>query len=75
MNVMMLNIRMEGDVAILSNFARVMNDPRYVDATRDVQTLIDEGVSRFVIELAGIRSSVSLNSTTWRRSRARRAMI
>ena len=52
-----LNIRFEGDVAILSNFARLMNDPRYVDAARDVQRLLDEGVRNFVIELSGVRET------------------
>ena len=52
-----LNIRFEGDVAILSNFARLMNDPRYVDAARDVERLLDEGVRNFVIELAGVRET------------------
>jgi len=54
---MSLNIRSEGDVAILSNFARLMNDPRYVDATRDVLDLLDQGVRAFVIELAGVRDT------------------
>ncbi len=52
-----LNIRVEGDVAILSNFARLMNDPRYVDAARDVQAMLDEGVRNYVIELAGVRET------------------
>jgi anti-anti-sigma factor len=56
---MALNIRLEGDVAILSNFARLMNDPRYVDATRDVLDLVEEGVRNFVIELAGVRETGS----------------
>jgi anti-anti-sigma factor len=51
---MALNIRTEAGVAILSNFARLMNDPRYVDAARDVLGLIDQGVRAFVIELAGV---------------------
>ena len=54
---MALNIRMEGEVAILSNFARLMNDPRYVDAARDVQKMLDRGVRNFVIELAGMRET------------------
>ncbi len=29
---MPLNILIEGDVVVLSNFNRLMNDPRYVDA-------------------------------------------
>jgi anti-anti-sigma factor len=56
---MAMNIRMEGSVAILSNFARLMSDPRYVDAARDVRELLDEGIRNFVIELAGIRETGS----------------
>jgi anti-sigma B factor antagonist len=55
--VMGLHIRREGDVAILANFARLMNDPRYVDAARDVRGMLDEGVRNFVIELAGVRET------------------
>ena len=40
---MAVNIRLDGDIAILSNFARLMNDPRYVDASRDVQEMLDQG--------------------------------
>lgn len=54
---MALNIRFDGDVAILSNFARLMNDPRYVDAALDVQEMLDQGVRSFVIELAGVREA------------------
>jgi anti-anti-sigma regulatory factor len=54
---MAVNIRMEGRVAILSNFARLMNDPRYVDAARDVQALLDQNVRHFVIELAGVKDT------------------
>jgi anti-anti-sigma regulatory factor len=54
---MALNIRFDGDVAILSNFARLMNDPRYVDAARDVQDLLDQGYRSYVIELAGVRET------------------
>ena len=52
---MALNIRFDGDVAILSNFARLMNDPRYVDAARDVQDLLDQGYRQYIIELTGVR--------------------
>ncbi|MFO0889915.1 MAG: STAS domain-containing protein [Isosphaeraceae bacterium] len=54
---MALNIRTEGDVVILSNFARLMNDPRYVDATRDVRDLLEQDARNFVIELAGVRDT------------------
>ena len=39
---MSLNIRIDGDIAILSNFARLMNDPRYVDARMDLRDLLDQ---------------------------------
>lgn len=54
---MVLNIRVDGDVAILSNLGRMMNDPRYVDASGDVRELLDRGIRSFVIELAGIRET------------------
>ena len=54
---MALNIRFDGDVAILSNFARLMNDPRYVDAARDVQDLLDQGYRQYIIELTGVRET------------------
>src|SRR6516225_124772 len=54
---MALNIRFEGPIAILSNFARLMNDPRYVDAARDVQDLLDQGYRDYVVELAGVRET------------------
>jgi anti-anti-sigma factor len=56
---MALNIRTQDDVVVLSNFARLMNDPRYVDATRDVLDLIDQGMRHFVLELAGVRETGS----------------
>lgn len=52
-----LNVRLDGDVAILSNFARLMNDPRYVDAASEVRRLLDDGVRSFVMELAGVREA------------------
>ena len=45
-----MNIRVDGNVAILSNFARLMNDPRYVDAARDVREMLDQGIRNYVIE-------------------------
>ena len=56
---MALNIRFEGPIAILSNFARLMNDPRYVDAARDVQELLDQGYQNYVLELAGVKETGS----------------
>lgn len=51
---MPINVRLDGEFAILSNFGRLMNDPRYVDAGRDVRALLDQGCRRFVFELAGL---------------------
>jgi anti-anti-sigma factor len=55
--LMAVNIRLDGSVAIISNFARLMNDPRYVDAARDVDELINQGIRNYVIELAGIKET------------------
>jgi anti-sigma B factor antagonist len=54
---MPLNIRFDGDVVVLSNFARLMNDPRYVDASQDIADLLDQGSSQFVIDLTGARET------------------
>ena len=54
---MPLNIRIDGDVAILSNFARLMNDPRYVDARGDLRDLLDQGYRKFVLDLSGARET------------------
>ena len=59
---MALNIRVDGDIAILSNFARLMNDPRYVDASRDVHDLLAQGFKNYIIELAGIKETGSASS-------------
>jgi anti-sigma B factor antagonist len=56
---MAVNIRLDGSVAIISNFARLMNDPRYVDAARDVDDLINQGIRNYVIELAGVKETGS----------------
>ena len=54
---MPLQIRFEGEVAILGNVRGLMNDPRYVDATRDVDELIDRGFRAFVVEMRGINET------------------
>ena len=56
---MALNVRFAGDVAILSNIARLMNDPRHFDAARDVRELLDQGCRRFVLEVGGVRETGS----------------
>jgi anti-sigma B factor antagonist len=54
---MALNMRDDGDVTILSNFGRLMNDPRYVDSARDVEEQLDRGARKFVMELAGVHET------------------
>ena len=54
---MPLNIRFDGDVVVLSNFARLMNDPRYVDAARDIGDLLEQGARNFVIDLTGVHET------------------
>jgi anti-sigma B factor antagonist len=56
---MPLNIRIDGTVVILSNFARLMNDPRYVDASRDIRDLLDQGHRNFILDLGGVRQTGS----------------
>src|SRR5205807_7448685 len=56
---MPINIRFDGDVVVLSNFARLMNDPRYVDASRDLRDLLDQGRWDFVLDLGGVRETGS----------------
>ena len=53
---MPLNVRHVDDVAVLSSFAALLNDPRHFDAGREVRALLDQGCRKFVFELAGIRS-------------------
>jgi anti-sigma B factor antagonist len=52
---MVLNVSLEGDVAILSNFGGLLNDPRHFDAGRDIRELLDQGIRKFVLEMANIR--------------------
>jgi anti-sigma B factor antagonist len=52
---MPINVRFEGEVAVLSNFGRLLNDPRHFDAARDIQVLLDEGRRHFVLDLATLR--------------------
>jgi len=54
---MAINVRFAGEVAVLSNFARLMNDPRHFDAGRDVRELIDGGCRRFVLEMGNVRET------------------
>jgi anti-sigma B factor antagonist len=52
---MPINIWDDGDVTVLSNFGRLLNDPRHFDAGRDVRALLDEGRRRFVLDLSTLR--------------------
>jgi anti-anti-sigma regulatory factor len=56
---MPLNIRLDGDTVVLSNFARLMNDPRYIDAGREVRELLDDGRKNFILDLGGVRETGS----------------
>lgn len=70
---MAVHVRIDGDVAILSNFGPLMNDPRHFDVGRDVDVLLDEGLRSFVLELSGFRemgpTAVGLLVTITRRIR------
>jgi anti-anti-sigma factor len=52
---MPLNMRVDRDVVILSNLGRLMNDPRYIDASRDTREMLDQGFRKFILELSGVR--------------------
>lgn len=51
---MALHIRIDGDLVVLSNLARLMNDPRHFDASQDVRELLAQGYRKFVLELRGL---------------------
>ena len=52
---MPLNFEFDGDVVVLSNFGRVLNDPRHFDASRDVRAELERGRRQFVLDLGGLR--------------------
>jgi anti-sigma B factor antagonist len=54
---MLLHIRVDGDVVVLSNIGHLMNDPRYTSAGQDVQELLAQGFKNFILELADTRES------------------
>ncbi len=56
---MPLNIRVDGDIVILGNFGRLMNDPRYIDASRDTSDLLEKGFTKFILDLSGFRETGS----------------
>src|SRR4051794_6832456 len=76
---MVLNTRIDGDVAILSNFGGLLNDPRHFDAGRDVKELLEQGYRKFVLELGGIRemgsTSMGLLMTLTRQVRKERGEV
>jgi anti-anti-sigma regulatory factor len=52
---MPLNVQVDGDIVVLSNFARLMNDPKYVDASRDTRDMLEQGFRKFILDLGGVR--------------------
>ena len=54
---MAIHVRFEGEVAVLSGVARLMNDPRHFDALRDITDLLDRGYLRFVLELGNVHET------------------
>ena len=52
---MPINVNYRGEVVILSNFARLMNDPRHVDTSRDVRELLEDSRREFVLDLSNLR--------------------
>jgi anti-sigma B factor antagonist len=54
---MPLNIRVDGDIVIMSNFGRLMNDPRYIDASRDTSDFLEQGFTKFILDLGGFRET------------------
>jgi anti-sigma B factor antagonist len=56
---MPLNVEVDEHVVVLSNFGRLMNDPRYVDASRDVRELLDQGFQSFILDLDNVRETGS----------------
>lgn len=54
---MSLNIRVERGVTVLSNFGRLMNDPKHFDAAADVVDRLDLGEREFVMEMNGVHET------------------
>jgi anti-anti-sigma regulatory factor len=48
---MAVNVRIDGNVVVLSNFGPLLNNPRHFDAGRDVGALLDQGYRSFALEL------------------------
>ena len=60
---MPINVLFEGDVVVLSNFGRLLNDPRHFDAGGDVREELDKGT-------ASSSSTSSASGTSVRRGSA-----
>jgi anti-anti-sigma factor len=56
---MPVNIRVDDDIVIVSNFGPLMNDPRYVDAPREASELMDQGFKKFILDLGGVKQTGS----------------
>ena len=54
---MAIQVRFAGKVAVLSGVARLMNDPRHFDASRDVGGLLEQSYLRFVLDLGNVRET------------------
>jgi anti-anti-sigma regulatory factor len=54
---MAIHVRFDGEVAVLSGIARLMNDPRHFDSLRDIGDLLGQGYLRFVLELGNLRET------------------
>jgi anti-anti-sigma regulatory factor len=55
---MSIHVREVGaDAVVLSNLARLMNDPRYASAGGAIEAQIAEGRTRWVLELADVRET------------------
>lgn len=70
---MPVQIRIDGDTVVLSNFGRLMDDPRHFDASKDVDEMLAQGFRNFVLDLRGVGelgpSGVGLLMTITRRVR------
>jgi anti-anti-sigma regulatory factor len=51
---MHLDIMIQGDVVILSNFRRLLDNPSCADTGRDIQELLEPGHQKFILDLGGV---------------------
>jgi anti-anti-sigma regulatory factor len=52
---MALHVRFANDVAIVDNFAWLMNDPTHASASAEVADLLDQGYRNFIFEMTSVR--------------------